>query len=122
MRKIYICPICGNVVTLEHDGKGKMICCGTEMQLLEANVKDAAVEKHVPVYVKNGQDIIVTIGENPHPMDEDHYIEWIRLDSGNKSWTVYLNPNDEPKAVFPYVKGTLYAYCNKHGLWKSEVE
>lgn len=126
MRKVYICPICGNIVTLEHDGKGKLVCCGTEMRVLEPNTKDAAIEKHVPVFIKhenNGEKILVSVGENIHPMDDDHYIEWIRMENEYETLTTYLKPGDDPKAVFPYVKGsTLYAYCNKHGLWKSEVE
>ena len=44
------------------------------LNLLEANVTDAAGEKHVPVIEKDGQDIIVRVGEVPHPMMEEHYI------------------------------------------------
>lgn len=40
---------------------------------------NAAVEKHVPVYeVKDGK-VQVTIGSIDHPMMDNHYIEWIAL-------------------------------------------
>ena len=41
----------------------------------------------------------------------------------NKKIMVKLYPEQEAQARFPYIKGaTLYAYCNKHGLWKTDVE
>ena len=53
-------------------------------------------------------------------MDKDHFIEWICFKTENREEFVYLK--DEAKATFPYQKGTLYAYCNKHGLWSKEVQ
>lgn len=123
MKKIYICEVCGNVVELEHEGGGKLVCCGSEMKLLEPNTKDAAVEKHVPIIYDNDERIVVVVGEVNHPMDEDHYIEWIKFENEHETMTTYLKPGDEPKAVFPYIKGSIVsAYCNKHGLWKTEVK
>ena len=41
----------------------------------------------------------------------------------NKEKTVYFKPGDEAVAKFCYHPGTvIYAYCNKHGLWKKVVE
>jgi len=31
--KIYFCRVCGNEVKFVHDGGGKVICCGQEMQI-----------------------------------------------------------------------------------------
>ena len=34
-----------------------------------------------------------------------------------------LEIGSEAKVVFPYIKGSkLYAYCNKHGMWSTDVE
>ena len=34
----------------------------------------------------------------------------------------YFVPGSDAVAKFPYVPGsTLYSYCNKHGLWKTDV-
>ena len=41
----------------------------------------------------------------------------------NKEYKVTLYPEQNAECEFPYVPGsTLYAYCNKHGLWKAEVK
>lgn len=95
-------------------------CCGEEMKTLVPNAVDAAVEKHVPTYeVKDGK-IFVRVN---HVMEEDHYIEWISIVFNGKEVTTYLEPGDEPVAHCKYVPGsTIYAYCNKHSLWKKEVE
>ncbi len=93
------------------------------MQLLRANTQDAATEKHVPHVERTQDGIVVRVGDVAHPMDEDHYIEWITLVSANKTKTVYLEPGDEPMALFSSTaeKVTAYAYCNLHGLWKKEI-
>ena len=39
------------------------------------------------------------------------------------STKTYFKPGDEPVAHCKYVPGsTIYAYCNKHSLWKKDVE
>lgn len=56
-------------------------------------------------------------------MDEDHFIEWVSIVLDNKEVTTYFNPGEEAVVIFEYVPGaTIYAYCNKHGLWKKDVE
>ena len=84
------------------------------------NSVDAAVEKHVPTYEVEGNEIVVKVN---HVMEEEHFIEWITLVSENKEETVMLSPEKVAEARFEYIPGsTLYAYCNKHGLWKKDVE
>ena len=93
------------------------------MDLLEANTVDASVEKHVPVYEKVGNEIIVKVGEVDHPMTEEHYIMWILLVKDNMVVKVELSPNSKPEVRLPYVSNSeIYAYCNLHGLWKNTVE
>lgn len=119
----YKCPICGNIIGLIDGDIKHMRCCGKEMELLVANSQDAATEKHVPVYEKDGDEIIVRVGEVEHPMVEDHYIMWIAQVSDNKTARIRLHPNQKPEVRFKYIpESTIYAYCNKHGLWKTEVE
>ena len=121
--KFYRCPICGNVIELIDGDSKRITCCGKNMELLVANTVDASVEKHVPVYEVNGNEIIVKVGDVIHPMEEKHYIMWIALVSDNKVTRVDLLPNEAPEAVFDYVeKAEVYAYCNLHGLWKTTIE
>ena len=119
----YKCPICGNVIGLIKGNADLITCCGRKMELLVANSEDASVEKHVPVYEKVEDEIAVKVGEVEHPMEKEHYIEWIAQVSDNKTTRIRLYPEQDTTVRFKYIPGSiLYAYCNKHGLWKAEVE
>lgn len=118
----YRCEICGNIVALINNGGGELVCCGQPMTKLEPNTTDGAKEKHVPVVAKAIGKINVAIGSTLHPMLPEHHIQWIALDTGDKMELVYLKPGMEPKAEFADANaGTVYEYCNLHGLWKAEL-
>ena len=57
-------------------------------------------------------------------MQEEHYIQWISLETKQGNQRKVLKPGDAPKAEFMICDGdeviTAYAYCNLHGLWKAE--
>ena len=121
--KIKKCKKCGALVKVFEDCNCEncgIKCCGEQMELLKPNSVDAAFEKHVPTYeVKDGK-IYVRVN---HVMEEEHYIEWISIVFDDVEKTVYFKPGDEPTTHCKYVPGsTIYAYCNKHELWKTEVE
>jgi superoxide reductase len=125
--KIYRCEVCGNIVEVVHAGGGEPSCCGQKMTLLSENSVDASKEKHVPVIEKKGDGYRVCVGSVPHPMEADHYIEWIELIELAADGSVamihraHLKPGDKPEAFFS-VKATKVEareYCNKHGLWKA---
>ena len=123
--QIYKCEVCGNIVEVLHKGVGELVCCGKNMVLQNDNVVDASLEKHVPVVEKIGDNVFkVTVGAIDHPMDEDHYIEWIEVIANNKVYKKYLKPFDKPQTTFKIVceELTARAYCNKHGLWKIKVD
>ena len=117
------CAKCGATVKVIEDchcGDCGIQCCGEEMKPLIPNSVDAAVEKHVPKYEIKDKKIYVTVN---HVMDDDHYIEWISVVADNKECTKYLQPGKEAKMHCKYTPNSvIYAYCNKHGLWKIEVE
>lgn len=119
----YRCPICGNVIELIEGDINHMTCCGQKMELMVANTQDAAVEKHVPVYEKVEDEIVVKVGEVDHPMEKDHYIMWVAQVNDNQVSRVTLYPEQGISVRFRYIpNSTIYAYCNKHGLWKVEVK
>ena len=119
----YRCPICGNLIGLIDGDINHMTCCGRPMERLDANSVDAAFEKHVPVYERVEDEIVVRVGEVEHPMEKDHYIMWIAQVSDNQTTRIRLYPEQGTEVRFKYIpQSTLYAYCNKHGLWKAEVE
>ena len=118
------CIKCGALVKVLEDCTCEecgIKCCGEVMKKLVPNSEDAAIEKHVPTYeVKDGK-LYVKVN---HVMEDEHYIEWICVCSPEKEITKYFEPGDEPTAFLcKYIPGsTIYAYCNKHGLWKKDVE
>lgn len=117
------CKSCGAIVKVIEDCNCDacgIICCNEPMEILEPNSVDAAVEKHVPTYEKVEDEILVKVN---HVMEKEHFIEWVSMVADNKEYTVKLLPEQNAEAKFPYISGaTIYAYCNKHGLWKKEVE
>jgi len=123
-KDFYRCSVCGNLVEVINNGGGELVCCGQPMNLLKANTSDGAVEKHVPVAVRNGNQLHVTVGSVAHPMTEAHYIQWICITQGNKTQHVSLQPGQDPAADFVVGDGpiTIYEYCNLHGLWKADIE
>ncbi len=121
--KFYKCKKCGQVMLTINETCEGVTCCGEDITILKAGEVDAAVEKHVPVYELDDNKLMVTVGEVIHPMEEDHYIMFIAYEYKNGYDIVKLNPGEEPKACFTYKgEGTLYEYCNKHGLWKKDVK
>ena len=120
--KVVKCEGCGKVAIIVKDSACPTKCCGEDMVELEANTTDAASEKHVPVVIREGNKISVSVGSVDHPMTEEHSIEWIGLEADDGFRIAYLNPGDAPQANFyseEPVKA-VYAYCNLHGLWKTE--
>ena len=119
----YKCLTCGNIIYLINGNENNLQCCGKSLTKLTANTNEAAIEKHIPQFIVENNKIIVTVGEILHPMEENHYIMWIAMASGNDIEIYNLKPTDEPKTIFEFKKdATIYAYCNKHGLWKNEVK
>ncbi len=120
---IYKCEVCGNIVEVVHEGKGTLVCCGQDMVLYQENTVDASVEKHIPVIEKTSDGIKVTVGSTAHPMIKEHYIEWIEVIAGDKTYREFLKPENPPEALFKISdeKVTARAYCNIHGLWKGEL-
>jgi superoxide reductase len=119
--EIYKCEICGNIVEVLHGGKGTLVCCGEDMVRQVENTVDAAVEKHVPVVEVLEDGVLVKVGEVAHPMQDDHYIEWVQIIIGDSCSRIFLKPAMAPEGKFTAPKEGVAAreYCNLHGLWKS---
>lgn len=121
--KFYICKHCGKVITLLNDVKVPTICCGEPMEELVGNTTDAALEKHVPVVEQKDHQVFVRVGEVEHPMTEEHYIEWIVVETEKQTYIQKLQPNQKPETTFMTQEPVVcaYAYCNLHSLWKKEI-
>lgn len=123
--KFYLCEHCKNLVGMIHDSKVPLICCGQKMTALVPNTSEGAGEKHLPVVSVDGNTVTVNVGEVAHPMSEEHSIVWIYLESEKGGQRKVLAPNDAPCAQFVLTDDdkaiAAYAYCNLHGLWKTEI-
>ncbi len=120
-KQIYRCNICGNIVEVLRSGVGTLVCCGQPMELLKEKTEDVGREKHVPVVERMENLVRVKVGSIPHPMEENHYIEWIEIIANGKVYRKFLNPGDKPEAEFEIKAGKVEAreYCSVHGLWRS---
>lgn len=139
--RIMQCSLCGNTIVFLDDSGVTPVCCGKEMHELKPGAVDAAVEKHVPVVIKEQEKkaadscvgtrtskqgscssyATVRIGSTAHPMTDDHFIQWVLLVTNLGTYVKYLEPGDIPEVCFCLTAGekveVAYAYCNLHGLW-----
>ena len=123
--KFYRCEHCGNIIIKLHDSGVPVVCCGQPMTELVPGATDGAYEKHVPAVTLDGSVVKVQIGEVEHPMMEEHYIQFIVLETSSGYQIKNLKAGDKPVAEFTLTAGdkavAVYEYCNLHGLWVKEV-
>ena len=121
--KFYRCKRCGQMVAIVKKKGCPIMCCAEPMEEIKAGESDGAAEKHVPVYEVRDNKVYVTVGSVEHPMSEEHYIEWIALQTKGGNQRKALKPGDAPKAVFALLENdeveAVYAYCNLHSLFKA---
>lgn len=122
--RFYVCEHCGNLIGMIHDAGVPMMCCGQKMTKLEPGTVDASLEKHVPVVTVEDKTVKVNIGAVAHPMAEEHYITWVYLQTDRGGQRKNLYPGEEPSVTFSLADEkplAVYAYCNLHGLWKTDL-
>ena len=121
LNEIYKCELCDNIVQVIHNGVGELVCCNQPMTCLKEQNADYKTEKHVPIIEKQECGFLVKVGSVPHPMEEEHYIEWIELIADGVSYRKYLKPGDQPQVFFCVDAKEVSAreYCNLHKLWRS---
>ena len=124
--KFYRCPICGNTFGVIKDSGVRPVCCGKEMELYEPNTADAAHEKHLPVVTIVHNICHVEVSTVAHPMIAAHHIDWILVVTNRGRHKISLKV-DEPAVVdVPLGEDEevyrVYANCNLHGLWLTEVK
>ena len=94
-------------------------------ELSPTGTEDGAKEKHLPTVTVSGSTVSVEVGSIPHPMAQEHSIEWIYLETKQGSQIKFLSPDQPPRAMFSLTGGdqpvAAYAYCNLHGFWRTEI-
>ena len=109
--KFYVCPVCGNVIIAT--GETVVSCCGITLPPLEAEPAD---EEHAIRKEVAEDEYYVSVG---HPMTKEHYISFLAAvsDFGVQLVKLYPEGNAEARFKINRVK-TLFAYCNRHGLFQ----
>jgi len=94
------------------------------MEELKPNTSEGAGEKHLPVVKMDGMKAVVKVGEVAHPMTAEHSIGWVYLQTEHGGQRKELEQDQIPEVEFMLtddVPIAAFAYCNLHGLWKTEV-
>lgn len=112
--KFYVCPVCGNVIFSA--GEGAYSCCGVQLPPLEAEQDEG--EHSITTETIEG-DLFVSM---QHPMEKAHYISFFALVSSDRVQIIKLYAEQDASARFPFcARGTLFCYCNRHGLFSKHV-
>lgn len=122
--RFYICEHCGNLIGMIHDAGVPLMCCGRKMTKLEAGTVEASAEKHIPVVEVEGDTVKVTVGSVLHPMTEEHSITWVYLQTTKGGQRKNILPGEDPSVTFVLADEepiAVFAYCNLHGLWKTNI-
>jgi DNA-binding XRE family transcriptional regulator/desulfoferrodoxin (superoxide reductase-like protein) len=110
----YVCPVCGNVIC--SSGETVVSCCGIALPPLEPDEPD---EEHAIKTEIVEDEYYVLID---HTMTKDHSIKFLAAVSGHSIQLVKLYPEGNAEARFKIDRVQyLYAYCNRHGLFRVKV-
>ena len=109
--KFYVCPICGNII--HSTGNAVVSCCGVTLPPLEAEEAD---DDHAVTVEQVEDEQFVTVR---HPMTKEHFISFLAYVTCDRFQLVKLYPEGEAQTRLQMRGlGTLYYYCNRHGLYK----
>ncbi len=118
--KLKKCPKCSSIIRVITDNSSSLTCCNEQLQDIIPNSVECASEKHLPQYEIQNDTLKVFVN---HVMEEDHYIEWLLVQTPHGNYEKHFNPYDNPTIEVPYeANSKLYSFCNKHGLWITNVD
>lgn len=109
--KLYVCPICGNVISAT--GEAVISCCGISLPPLEAEDADALHD----VKIETMEDEYYVSVD--HEMTKEHYLSFFAAvyDSGIQIAKLYQEGNAEARFKINGLR-KFYFYCNRHGLFQ----
>lgn len=115
--RIYVCPMCGNIITAA--GEAVISCCGIVLPALEA--EEASEKCPFPLKVEEVEDEYFVSIE--HPMEKEHYISFMLSANDSRIELKKLYPEGSAEARFK-IRDTkdIYYYCNKHGLYVKHIK
>ena len=112
--KLYVCPVCGNVIHCA--GEAVVSCCGITLPPLEAEEPD---EEHLISVERVEDEQFLTIR---HPMTKEHFISFLAYATADRFQLVKFYPEGNAETRLRLQgRGVLYAYCNRHGLYRRRI-
>lgn len=125
--KIFKCEDCGSIVEVLVNADVESEACDASINVLKPQTEGDKAPKHVPIITVDGSKVTITVGEVQHPMDDDHFIQFIELIVGDETYIKHFKPGDIPKVTFNVDVDLLATnepiakeFCNLHGLWASQ--
>jgi len=112
MRRIrfYVCPVCGNVITMT--GDAQVSCCG---HVLEAMKPQACDEAHMLCFEPVDGEMYVTFD---HEMSKEHYIRFVACVGYDRVLLVRLYAEQGSELRLPYMPhAAYYVGCSRDGLF-----
>jgi superoxide reductase len=114
------CKLCGSIIEKVF---GSETGQSDDFELLETKHDGEGAAKHVPIIKRDGDNVIIKVGEITHPSENEHYIGFIELLDGDTTYRKNLKPGEEPEVTFKVDtdinKLKAREYCTVHGLWES---
>lgn len=114
--KFFVCPDCGNILTVT--GSGELHCCGRKLEALKAKKAD---EEHQAAVREIEEDWYVTFS---HPMKKDHYFHFAAYVTMDRVLLVRLYPEQGSEFRIPQIRGggKMYLFCSKDGLFEVKTK
>lgn len=111
----YVCPVCGNVIL--STGEAVVCCHGITLPPAEAEEPD---ENH-EINIETVEDeYYVTLS---HEMSKEHHISFLAAVTDCGILMTKLYPEGNAEARFKINRTyAVYAYCNRHGLFKATIK
>lgn len=109
--KLYVCPICGNVMFAT--GEAVISCCGISLPPLEAEEADTM---HDLKFETVEDEYYVSVD---HDMTKEHHLSFFAAvyDDRIQIVKLYQEGNAETRFKIGGLR-MLYVYCNRHGLFQ----
>ena len=112
--KFYVCPICGNLLTSM--GDAVISCCGVPLPPLEG---ETAENEHGLTLERVEDEQFLSIR---HPMTKEHFISFLAYATADRFQLVKFYPEGNAETRLRlHGRGVLYAYCNRHGLYRRRI-
>lgn len=125
-QRFYHCAHCGKIIGVIEDTDVPVFCCGEAMQPMTAKDSNDCPDKKLPYVRTRDHHVSVFVGPAKHgPLEDDDHVGWVYVETNQGGHRKNLCPENRPEVSFVLSDEErarrVFAYCNKHGLWKADL-